>query len=138
MSWTDSRRAGGSSAKDLRRFGLGFGSGLGLLGALLLWRGRPAWPWVLGGAGAVLLVAIVLPRALAPLEWLLAKTFRAVTTALTYVLVTLTFYLMITPIGLLMRLLGRDPLGLRFDPERQSYWVDAPPDGPSSRPDKPF
>ncbi len=132
MSWTE------KPARELRRFGFAFGGGLTVLGGLLLWRERPAAPWVLGAAGAVLLAALALPRALAPLERLLAKVFRAVTVALTYVLVTLVFYLAITPLGLLMRLFGRDPLGLKFDRGRASYWLDVPADGPSSRPDKPF
>jgi hypothetical protein len=130
--WTE------KTVKDLRRFGLSFGCAFGLLGGLLWWRDRPAAPWVLGVAGTVLALGIAFPRALAPLEWVLAKIFKAVTTALTYVLVTITFYLVITPMGLLMRLFGRDPLGLKFDRGKASYWVDVEPDGPWSRPDKPF
>ncbi len=130
--WTE------KTTRDLRRFGLSFGCAFGLLGGLLLWKERPAAPWVLGVAGTVLLLGIVSPRALAPLEWVLAKLFKAVTIALTYVLVTITFYLVITPMGLLMRLFRRDPLGLRLERGRISYWVDVEPDGPWSRPEKPF
>jgi hypothetical protein len=34
------------------------------------------------------------------------------------------FYLVFTPVGLVMRLLGRDPLQRRFDREAGTYWVD--------------
>jgi len=93
---------------------------------------------VLGVAGVVLLSALVAPRILGPLEKLLALLLKAVTTALTYVVLTVTYYLVLTPMGLLMRLFRRDPLNLRFDPDAESYWVPVEPDGPADRPDKPY
>ena len=46
--------------------------------------------------------------------------------------------LALAALGLARRLLGKDSLGLRPDPEASSYWVDVAPDGPASRPRKPF
>ncbi|MCZ6727193.1 MAG: hypothetical protein O7A98_07530 [Acidobacteria bacterium] len=126
------------SLAELRRFGFAFGGGLSLFGGLLLWRDKFAAPYVLAGAGLVLLLAAAWPRALTPLEWLLSRLFRLVTAGLTYVVLTIVFFLVLTPIGLARRLLGKDSLGLRPDPERESYWVDVEPDGPGSRPRKPF
>ena len=37
----------------------------------------------------------------------------------------------IVPIGLLMRLFGKDPLNLRFDPAATSYWIPREPPGPA-------
>jgi hypothetical protein len=126
------------SNQELRRFGLAFGGGLTVLGSLLLWRDKVPAPWVLVGAGVVLLSALAAPRLLRPLEWLLARLFRLVTATLTYVVLTVVFFVVLTPMGLLRRLFGKDGLGLRPDPGRSSYWVDVEPDGPGSRPDKPF
>lgn len=39
-----------------------------------------------------------------------------------HVILAFVYYLVITPIGLLMRLLGRDPLQRRFDPALKTYW----------------
>lgn len=39
------------------------------------------------------------------------------------VVLTLVYYLALTPIGLTMRLFGHDPLSRRFDPKARSYWV---------------
>lgn len=39
-----------------------------------------------------------------------------------HVVLAVVYYLVMTPIGCLMRLLGRDPLQRRFEPARQSYW----------------
>jgi hypothetical protein len=35
----------------------------------------------------------------------------------------LVFYGLFTPMGLLFRLIGRDPLNRRFDPTAQTYWT---------------
>ena len=139
MSSTDAMT--GSTPKtlsELRRFGLAFGGGLTVLGSLLAWRGRPAGPYVLGAAAVILLLAAAFPRGLAPVEWFMARLFKVVTAALTYVILTIVFLLVLTPLGLFRRLLGKDGLGLRPDRSQSSYWVDVDPEGPCSRPDKPF
>src|SRR5262249_39080951 len=43
------------------------------------------------------------------------------------------FYLVLTPIGMLMRLFGRDPMTRSFDRSAQSYWVAHNPGGDASR-----
>ena len=125
--------------RQLRTFGLAFGGGLTVLGGILWWRGVTAVPPYLWGVAVVLwLLALVAPRALRPVEMVMATIFRAVTAAITAVLLTIFFFLIITPIGLFMRLTRKDFLGKKFARERESYWVTIPEDGPWSRPDKPF
>jgi len=63
---------------------------------------------------------------------------RVLQTVMTALILTLTFFLVMTPIGLLVRLTGKDLLGLKGDPEIESYWVPVEHDGPASRPDKPY
>lgn len=130
--WTHKTRS------ELRRFGLTFGAGLTVMSGLLFWREKAAAPWVLGVALAVAALGLLAPRVLAPLEWTLAGIFKIVTTALTYVLVTIAFFAIITPLGLLIRLFRGQLLDLRPDPARTTYWVDVEVDGPASRPDRPF
>jgi hypothetical protein len=48
------------------------------------------------------------------------------------VLLAVVFFGLITPIGLLRRLFGRNGLDLGFDPARESYWRDRPPHRPGS------
>jgi hypothetical protein len=123
---------------QLRRFGLSFGAGLTVLSTLLFWRDKAPAPIVLGVALTILAFAALAPRALAPLEWLLERIFKTVTLALTYLVLTLVFFLVVTPIGLIVRATRRDPMGRRPDRTRASYWVTVEPNGPGSRPDKPF
>ena len=129
---------GTKSPAELRRFGLALGAGLSVLGSILFWRGKSAAPWILGVAATLLLLAILSPRVLGPLEKVFARVARVVTAALTYLVLTLTYLLVITPIGLVMRLLGRDPLGMKPAPDQPSFWVEVEPDGPTTRPDKPY
>ena len=56
----------------------------------------------------------------------------------TYVVLTLAFYAIMTPMGLLMRLLDKDLLATRFPSDEPSYWVPVEIDGPATRPDKPY
>ena len=126
------------SLKDLRRFGLAFGTAMTILGSLLLWRDRAAGPWVLGLAGFAVLSALIAPRLLRPLEMVLAGLLRAVMTVVTYVVLTLAYFVVFTPIGLLMKLLGKDLLDRRFPTEKESYWAPVEVDGPATRPDKPY
>jgi hypothetical protein len=43
------------------------------------------------------------------------------------------FYLVVTPTGLLMRLLGKRPIPLHPDPALQSYWIRREPQPPEQR-----
>ncbi len=126
------------TAKDLRRFGLAFGTAMTLLGSLLLWRGKAAGPWVLGLAVFAILSGLLAPKLLRPLEMVLAGLLRAVMTAVTYVVLTLAYFLVFTPIGIFMKILGKDLLDRRFPTDEESYWVPVEMDGPATRPDKPY
>ena len=53
----------------------------------------------------------------------------------THVMLGLIYYLMFTPIGLIMRLGGRDLMQRRFDREASSYWIEHRPD---DRPERYF
>ncbi len=41
------------------------------------------------------------------------------------------FLLVVTPIGLLMRALGKDFLRLKLDPRATTYWIERDPPGPT-------
>jgi hypothetical protein len=45
-----------------------------------------------------------------------------------YVILGVLFFVLITPLGLAFRLIGRDPLKRRFEPEVPTYWE---PSGPA-------
>jgi hypothetical protein len=46
------------------------------------------------------------------------------------VIMGILFFLIVAPIGLLMRMAGKRPLPLGFDPAAPSYWIKRDPPGP--------
>lgn len=108
-----------------RSFGVSVGAVLVLIAAFLVWRGRMTGAGWTGGIGAVLVVLGLVAPAL--LTWPSALWWK-LTMALGYVnarvILTMAFLLVLTPIALLWRLLGRDPLGKR----RESWpgWTTYP------------
>jgi hypothetical protein len=94
-----------------RSFGISVGTVLLLIAAFLVWRGRITAAEITGGIGAVLLV---LGLTYPPLLTYPSRAWWAMAGVLGYVnarvILTVAFLIVLTPIGLLWRLLGRDPL----------------------------
>jgi hypothetical protein len=110
---------------ERRRFGIGAGAGFSTLAALLSWRGGGLTPGatVAVAAGLTLLcLAAVCP---AMLLWPY-RIWMGLVTPVAFVvqrlLLGVFFYAVLAPVGLAMRLFGRDPLKRRFDPAAASYW----------------
>ena len=108
----------------------------GALGALILWRGGlfgadfgavgPRVAWTLWGLGALSAVfSLLAPQANRALYVGLAIAAYPIGLVVSYAIMGLLFYGMITPFGLVFRIVRRDSLKRRYDPQAQSYWVDA-------------
>lgn len=123
---------------ELRKFGLTMALPLTLLGGLAWWRGSDLSTWLWGAAGVFLVMGLVLPGALRPVERAWMRLAWILSSIMTRVLLTLSFFLVITPFGWLLRLMGKDLLEIRIDRQRQSYWIPVELDGPATRPDKPY
>ena len=124
--------------KDLRKFGLVMRVPLALIGGYLWWKGSGAAPYVLGAAAFFLLSALLFPTLLRPIERLWMKVAEVLGFVMTRVILTLAFYLVITPIALVARLFGKDFLHIKKANRRESYWVPVEEDGPGTRPFKPY
>jgi hypothetical protein len=124
--------------RELRKFGLTLAAGFLVVAALFFWRDVAAWPYLLGISGLFALFGLVLPRVLAPIEWAWMKFAGVMGYIMTRVLLTLTFFLAITPTALILRLFGKDPLQKRIDSSASTFWIEVEEDGPTSRPDKPY
>jgi hypothetical protein len=46
------------------------------------------------------------------------------------IVMALLFFTTVTPIALILRAQGKDPLRLRRDPDARSYWIERRPPGP--------
>jgi hypothetical protein len=114
-----------------RSFGFVFAVVFALLGGLSLYNAGHRWPWWFAIAAAFALIALVVPRALAPLNRLWAKFGLLIHAIVSPIILAVLFYACIMPFGLLMRLFGKDPLRRRFEPEAASYWIRREPPGPA-------
>ena len=124
--------------RELRRFGLVMTAPLLIIGCVLIWRGREVGPYVVGLAVLFLLAALAFPIVLRPVERVWMAMARVLSVIMTYVILAVTFFLVITPMGLILRILGKDLLQKKFESEKSSYWIPVEPDGPCSRHDKPY
>ena len=101
-------------ARDLRKFGLLFSVLAALLACYLAWRrGLPAAVVPAAVSAALLLAGLAFPVVLKPVWWPWMMAARILGYVNSHLLLAAVFYLMFTPIGLLLRLLGHDPLGDR-------------------------
>jgi|SRR6185503_7003018 len=60
---------------------------------------------------------------LLPLNWLWSRFTHAIAVASNHVILGLTFFIIIWPVGALMRIFGKDPMDRRFNPDAESYFV---------------
>jgi hypothetical protein len=94
-----------------RSFGLSVGPASIVLGALLAWRGHPRIGVIAASIGAVLIVgALVAPSLLRGPNRVWWRFATALGWINSRVLLTLFFFVVLTPAGWVMRLLGRSPL----------------------------
>ena len=113
-----------------RAFGLVFAAFFTIVALLPLWSGRPVRMWSIVAAAAFALLALAVPRVLAPLNRVWTAFGDLLHRIVSPVALGILYYGVVTPTGLLMRLAGKDPLRLRFDPAARSYWIERRPPGP--------
>jgi len=107
-----------------RNFGLVFAAVFVLMGVLPLVRTGEVRLWPLPIAAVFLAAAMVRPRALAPLNRLWFRIGIVLGKVMTPLVMGVLFFVTLTPIGLLMRLFGKDPLRLKREPAAESYWLE--------------
>lgn len=86
--------------------------------------------WALAVAALLALVTLVRPSLLGPANRMWARFGLLLHRIVNPLIMGFIFYVVVTPIGLLLRLFGKDVLSLRFDSEASSYWVKRTPPGP--------
>ena len=114
------------SPKDLTWFSL-CGCAAGPVVATLLYtlKGVPL-PWCLGLAAAGVFIGISRLVSIKMTRWLYCAMVGATLPlgfAVSFTLMAVFYYLLLTPLALVFRLMGRDPLDRRFDPDASSYWL---------------
>ncbi|MDT8447862.1 MAG: SxtJ family membrane protein [bacterium] len=110
---------------ELRKFGLSTGSIIGgLFGLLLPWvldKPWPVWPWYI--VAPLVGVGLVLPQALRPVYkgWMTFGHWAGWVNS--KIILGIIYYGLMVPLGLSMKLLGRDHLHLK--PNTKSHWTQS-------------
>ncbi|KKL83915.1 hypothetical protein LCGC14_1969970 [marine sediment metagenome] len=128
INWNPPRR-------QLRWFGLAGVAVFGVVGAVIFFTHRIFWfelsapaaratGWALWAVAAGCgVLAPTVPAALRPLYVGLSIVALPIGLVVSHVLLGVVFYAAITPLALLFRLIGRDALHRRLDPDAKTYWT---------------
>jgi hypothetical protein len=106
-----------------RSFGLVFAAVFCVIGLWPLMGGHPVRIWSLAIAAVFLALAFARPAVLRPLNLLWFRFGLLLGRIVSPIVMALIFYVAVVPTGLIMKLLGKDILRLRFDPHAKTYWI---------------
>ena len=113
-----------ATRKELRQFGLVVGAVFSVIGLWpLIFRGEPVRLWAIGIGGLLIACGGMIPSALTPVHkgWMwIGHILGWINTR---ILLGIVFYGLVTPIGLGLRLLGKDPMRQAFDESSTTYRV---------------
>jgi hypothetical protein len=116
-------RAIDTSPKKIRDFGIVFFVVFALLGGVLLYKGRSSGYACLALSVVFIVLGRWAPGLLRPVQ----KAWMALALLLGFftsrLILCILYYCVVTPIGVIMRLLGKDLLDQRWEKEASSYWI---------------
>ena len=116
-----------TSKRSLRSFGYVVGLVLIGIAAVVLWQHdwspTTAVYWLGGIGGALVVLGLLVPLVLRPVYRVWMALAVVLGFVMTRVLLTTVFFFVLTPIGLLMRVFGNDPMHRALDPKIPSYWI---------------
>ena len=125
--------------KGLREFGLTFGAVIviifGLFFPWLLERDWPIWPWIV--AAPFWTLAAVYPRSLRLTYRIWMRFGLLASRVMTPLVLGIVFFVMISPMAIVRRLMGKDPLQRTLDPNQTSYRVKSTK-SPEEKLERPF
>jgi len=113
--------------KQLRHFGLIVGGIFAVIGFWpAVFRAEGPRLWALALAVALVVPALVLPRSLTHVHRVWMAAGEALGWINTRILLSVIFYGLVTPMGIIMRRFGRDPMQRRYEPGATTYRVPKP------------
>ncbi len=113
-----------------KSFGVVFTVVFAIIGVFPLWGGGSPAYWAFGISAVFLALALARPGTLKPLNRLWHLAGLGLGKVVNPLVLGFLFFVTITPMALIMRMMGKDPLRLKFDPGAESYWIERRPPGP--------
>jgi hypothetical protein len=114
----------GRDKKNLKNFAFSMCVALSVVGTILFLRHKQSFLWFYTFAVLILGLGIFAVRLLEPV-YILWKRFAYILAWInTRIILALVFFIIFTPLGLIMRLFRSDPLQRKFNHQIRSYWKD--------------
>ena len=111
-----------SEKNDLRQFGITIGVILLIIAGFLFWKEKESFQILLTFGVTLCILGIVIPFILKPIYWVWMIFATILGWIMTRVILSLLFYIIVTPIGLIPRFFGKQFLELQWDKSKESYW----------------
>lgn len=110
---------------SIRKFGLTMAIALGIIGAVIFFKGshseRAYWLWLI--AGLFLVIGFLMPAVLRPIHKVWMGLAFVMGWFMSRLILTILYYLVITPISFIVKLSAKDLLQLKIDKNAPSYWI---------------
>jgi len=131
MSSDDKKRPDRSAAFSAdRNFGITFVMFFAIVGFLPLYRSGTVRWWAIALAAAFLFCAFAFPSLLRPLNHLWSKLGLLLHRVISPIVMVALYFIVFTPIGLVLRACDRNFFRLKFDKDAASYWLSREPPAP--------
>ena len=111
-----------SEKSDLRKFGITIGIILVMIAGFLFWKEKESFQIFLAIGIILFLTAITMPVILKPVYWIWMIFATILGWIMTRIILSILFYVILTPIGLIPRLFGKQFLELKWNRTNRTYW----------------
>ena len=112
-----------ANRQEYRKFGLTIGIVFCVIATVLFWKTKASAPYVAGIGIAFILFGLIIPTTLKYVYWVWMSFAVIMGFIMSRVILTIIFFLLFAPVGLMTRLLGKDLLKEKWDKDTQSYWI---------------
>ena len=111
-----------SEKSDLLKFGITISIILLMIAGFLFWKEKESFQILLTFGITSCILGIAIPFILKPIYWVWMIFATILGWIMTRVILSLLFYIIFTPIGLILRFFGKQFLELRWEKSKESYW----------------
>lgn len=111
-----------SDKVTLKKFGVLIGSILVLIGAVMWWKENVFYSWFAGIGLFIVILAVIYPKILLPLHKAWMTIALLLGWVMSRVLLTVLYFIVVTPVGVVSRLFGKHHLDLNWNDPQESYW----------------
>ena len=111
-----------NTKSDFRKFGITIGIFLLIVAGFLFWKGSETFQILLISGLVLCVFGFAVPIILKPIYWAWMTFATILGWIMTRVILSLLFYIVITPIGVLSRLFGKKFLDIKWDKSKDTYW----------------